>query len=149
MRLKLNTIKSEFAGKNVLLVDDSIVRGTTAREIVDMARECQPKKVFFTSAAPAIKFPNVYGIDIPTRRELVAHNRSVDEIAESLGVDWLIYQDLKDLEDSVRVSLATVVDREEIESVTQSTPDLLHSCVFFCSFTPCDNSTFMVIFFLS
>jgi amidophosphoribosyltransferase len=109
VRLKLNTIKSEFAGKNVLLVDDSIVRGTTAREIVAMAREAGPKNVFLVSAAPQIKFPNVYGIDIPTRTELVAHNRSVDEIAKSLGVDWLVYQDLEDLEESVR-SLNPAID---------------------------------------
>jgi len=102
VRLKLNTIKSEFAGKNVLLVDDSIVRGTTAREIVDMAWEAGAKKVFFVSAAPAIKWPNVYGIDIPTRTELIAHERTESEIAASIGVDWLIYQDLPDLEECVR-----------------------------------------------
>lgn len=102
VRLKLNTIKSEFRGKNVLLVDDSIVRGTTSREIVAMARDCGPKAVFFVSAAPEIRHPNVYGIDIPTRSELIAHNRTSDEIARNIGVDWLIYQDLADLEDAVR-----------------------------------------------
>merc|ERR1711971_1515329 len=81
VRLKLNTIKSEFRGKNVLLVDDSIVRGTTSKEIVAMARDCGPKAVFFVSAAPEIRFPNVYGIDIPTRNELIAHERSIDEVA--------------------------------------------------------------------
>lgn len=109
VRLKLNTIKSEFRGKNVLLVDDSIVRGTTSREIVAMAREAGPKNVYFVSAAPEIKFPNVYGIDIPTRTELIAHNRTNDEIAASIGVDWLLYQDLADLEESVR-SLNPAID---------------------------------------
>mmetsp|Transcript_58113 Transcript_58113/g.131680 ORF Transcript_58113/g.131680 Transcript_58113/m.131680 type:complete len:560 (+) Transcript_58113:71-1750(+) len=102
VRLKLNTIKSEFEGKNVLLVDDSIVRGTTSREIVEMSRSAGAKKVFLVSAAPEIKWPNVYGIDIPTRTELIAHERSNDEIAKQIDVDWLIYQDLADLEESVR-----------------------------------------------
>jgi amidophosphoribosyltransferase len=102
VRLKLNTIKSEFAGRNVLLVDDSIVRGTTAREIVDMAREAGACKVYFASAAPAIRFPNIYGIDIPTRNELVAYGRDENEIAKHIGCDWIVYQDPDDLEDAVR-----------------------------------------------
>merc|ERR1711976_90779 len=93
VRLKLNTIKSEFAGRNVLLVDDSVVRGTTAREIVDMAREAGARKVYFASAAPAIRYPNIYGIDIPTRNELVAYERNEEEIAKQLGCDWIEYQD--------------------------------------------------------
>lgn len=101
VRLKLNTIKSEFAGKNVLLVDDSIVRGTTGHEIVQMARDAGAKKVFFTSAAPPIRYPNIYGIDIPTRQELVAYNRNEEEIAKKMGCDWVVYQDLKDLEESI------------------------------------------------
>ena len=101
VRLKLNTIKSEFAGKNVLLVDDSIVRGTTANEIVQMARDAGAKKVFFSSAAPPIRYPNIYGIDIPTREELIAFGRDEEEIAAKIGCDWVIYQDLNDLEDSV------------------------------------------------
>ena len=101
VRLKLNTIKSEFAGKNVLLVDDSIVRGTTGHEIVQMAFDAGAKKVFFTSAAPPIRYPNIYGIDIPTREELIAYNRNEDEIAKKMGCDWVVYQDLKDLEESV------------------------------------------------
>ncbi|KAL3902862.1 MAG: hypothetical protein SGILL_010668, partial [Bacillariaceae sp.] len=101
VRLKLNTIKPEFEGKNVLLVDDSIVRGTTANEIVQMAREAGAKRVFFSSAAPPIRYPNIYGIDIPTRQELVAYERNEEQIAAQLGCDWVIYQDLKDLEDSV------------------------------------------------
>ena len=102
VRLKLNTIKSEFAGRNVLLVDDSVVRGTTAREIVDMAREAGARKVYFASAAPAIRYPNIYGIDIPTRNELVAYERNEEEIAKQLGCDWIEYQDTSDLEDAVR-----------------------------------------------
>eukprot|EP00934_Nitzschia_sp_Nitz4_P002479 Nitzschia sp. Nitz4//scaffold170_size48074//34977//36881//NITZ4_007110-RA/size48074-augustus-gene-0.35-mRNA-1//-1//CDS//3329538655//2469//frame0 len=101
VRLKLNTIKSEFAGRNVLLVDDSIVRGTTANEIVQMARDAGAKKVFFCSAAPAIRYPNIYGIDIPTREELIAYKRNEDEIATKIGCDWVVYQDLADLEASV------------------------------------------------
>jgi len=101
VRLKLNTIKSEFAGKTVLLVDDSIVRGTTAGEIVQMARDAGAKQVFFSSAAPPVRFPNIYGIDIPTREELIAYERNEDEIAAKIGCDWVVYQDLKDLEDSV------------------------------------------------
>jgi amidophosphoribosyltransferase len=102
VRLKLNTIKSEFAGRNVLLVDDSIVRGTTANEIVQMARDAGAKKVFFCSAAPPIRYPNIYGIDIPTREELIAYKRDEDEIAAKIGCDWVVYQDLKDLEDSIK-----------------------------------------------
>lgn len=101
VRLKLNTIKSEFAGKNVLLVDDSIVRGTTANEIVQMARDAGAKKVYFSSCAPPIRYPNIYGIDIPTREELIAFERVEEEIAAKIGCDWVVYQDLKDLEDSV------------------------------------------------
>mmetsp|Transcript_25986 Transcript_25986/g.36426 ORF Transcript_25986/g.36426 Transcript_25986/m.36426 type:complete len:561 (+) Transcript_25986:78-1760(+) len=102
VRLKLNTIKSEFAGKNVLLVDDSIVRGTTAHEIIDMARDAGAKKVYFTSAAPPIRYPNIYGIDIPTRQELVAYERTEDEISKHIGCDWIVYQDLEDLEESIK-----------------------------------------------
>lgn len=130
VRLKLNTIKAEFRRKNVLLVDDSIVRGTTSRELVLMAREVSPafthafafqipeaaahaalltccwqagaNKVYFVSAAPAVRYPNVYGIDIPTRSELVAYGREDDEVADAIGADWVVYQDLDALEDSVR-----------------------------------------------
>jgi len=102
VRLKLNTIKSEFAGKNVLLVDDSIVRGTTGKEIVQMARDAGARNVFFCSAAPPIRYPNIYGVDIPTQTELIAFERTEKEIAEKLGCDWVLYQDLKDLEDAVR-----------------------------------------------
>jgi amidophosphoribosyltransferase len=94
VRQKLNVIGSEFKGRNVLLVDDSIVRGTTSREIVQMARDAGARKVYLVSAAPPVRYPNVYGIDMPTTDELVAHNRTVEEVRESIGCDALIYQDL-------------------------------------------------------
>jgi amidophosphoribosyltransferase len=94
VRQKLNAIATEFKGRNVLLVDDSIVRGTTSKEIVQMAREAGARKVYLASAAPPVRFPNVYGIDMPTREELIAHGRSVEEIREFIGADALIYQDV-------------------------------------------------------
>lgn len=112
VRLKLNTIKSEFAGKNVLLVDDSIVRGTTAHEIVLMARDAGARKVYFSSAAPAIRYPNIYGIDIPTRQELVAYERNDVEIAAKIGCDWVLYQDLHDLEDCIREASGSSLNSE-------------------------------------
>jgi len=102
VRQKLNAINIEFAGKNVLLVDDSIVRGTTSREIVQMAREGGAKKVFFASAAPPVRYPNVYGIDMPTRNELIATGRNDQEIAAAIGADAVIYQDLAALIEDVR-----------------------------------------------
>jgi len=104
VRQKLNAIAQEFRGKNVLLVDDSIVRGTTSREIVQMARDAGACKVFFASAAPPVRFPNVYGIDMPTRRELLATGRTDAEIAQEIGADALIYQDLDALISAVRYS---------------------------------------------
>jgi len=100
--MKLNTIKSEFAGKAVLLVDDSIVRGTTSSELVAMARDAGAAKVFFISASPEVRYPNVYGINISSQHELIAHNRSAEDIAAVLGADWVLFQDLPDLEDAVR-----------------------------------------------
>ncbi|NOZ51759.1 MAG: amidophosphoribosyltransferase [Gammaproteobacteria bacterium] len=97
VRQKLNAIDLEFKGKNVLLVDDSIVRGTTSKQIIQMAREAGARKVYFASAAPPVRYPNVYGIDMPSASELVGHNRDEKEIAEAIGADWLIYQDLTDL----------------------------------------------------
>ena len=97
VRRKLNAIDLEFRNRNVLLVDDSIVRGTTSRQIIQMAREAGARKVYFASAAPPVRFPNVYGIDMPAAKELVAHGRSESEIEALLGCDWLIYQDLPDL----------------------------------------------------
>ena len=90
VRLKRNTIKTEFRGKNVLLVDDSIVRGTTSKEIVQMAKDAGANKVYFASAAPPVRYSNVYGIDIPTRSELIAHNRNEVEIAEAIGADMVM-----------------------------------------------------------
>ena len=97
VRQKLNPIELEFRGKNVLLVDDSIVRGTTSTLIIEMAREMGAKKVYFASAAPAVRFPNVYGIDMPSVDELVAHGRTDAEVGEMIGADRMIYQDLEDL----------------------------------------------------
>jgi amidophosphoribosyltransferase len=102
VRQKLNAIGMEFKGKNVLLVDDSIVRGTTSREIVQMARESGARKVFFASAAPPVRYPNVYGIDMPSRDELIATGRSDAQIAREIGCDELIYQDLDALVEDVR-----------------------------------------------
>ncbi|MFC3195769.1 amidophosphoribosyltransferase [Marinicella sediminis] len=98
VRRKLNAVELEFRNKNVLLIDDSIVRGTTSRQIIQMAREAGAKKVFFASAAPPVRYPNVYGIDMPVAEELIAHNRTEEEIGELLGADGLIYQTLEDLE---------------------------------------------------
>lgn len=111
VRLKLNTIKSEFKDKVVLLIDDSIVRGTTSMELVMLAREAGAKKVYFGSAAPQVKYTNVYGIDIPTRTELIAHGRTDDEIALVLGADKVIYNDLEDVEESVRSINPTVLSK--------------------------------------
>jgi len=102
VRQKLNAIDLEFRGKNVLLVDDSVVRGTTSSQIIEMARDAGANKVYFASAAPPVCYPNVYGIDMPARDELIAHKRSVDEIATLIGADWMVYQDLADLEEACR-----------------------------------------------
>jgi amidophosphoribosyltransferase len=112
VRQKLNAIGMEFKGKNVMLVDDSIVRGTTSSEIVQMARESGARKVFFASAAPPVRYPNVYGIDMPTRDELIACGRDDDQIAREIGADQLIYQDLSALVDDVR-SVNPLVTRFE------------------------------------
>ncbi|MBP6599157.1 MAG: amidophosphoribosyltransferase [Giesbergeria sp.] len=101
VRQKLNVIASEFKGRNVLLVDDSIVRGTTSREIVQMARDAGARKVYLASAAPPVRYPNVYGIDMPTSSELVAHNRTIEEIRESIGCDALIYQDVEAMKKAI------------------------------------------------
>jgi amidophosphoribosyltransferase len=97
VRRKLNILDLEFKGKNVLLVDDSIVRGTTSKRIIEMAREAGAKKVYFSSAAPPVKFQNLYGIDMAATNELIASGRTDEEVAKEIGADWLIYQDLKDL----------------------------------------------------
>ena len=110
VRQKLNAIGVEFKDKNVLLVDDSIVRGTTSREIVQMARDAGARKVYFASAAPPVRFPNVYGIDMPSRTELIATGRSDEEICREIGADGVIYQDLEDLKASVRKANPAIVD---------------------------------------
>ena len=102
VRQKLNAIGMEFKGRNVLLVDDSIVRGTTSKEIVQMAREAGARKVYMASAAPPVRYPNVYGIDMPTKEELVAHNRSIEEVRVLIGADQLIYQDVDAMKRVVR-----------------------------------------------
>ena len=109
VRQKLNPVKLEFQGKNVLLVDDSIVRGTTSKEIIQMARDAGANKVYIASAAPPVRYPNVYGIDMPSAEELIAHGRTDAEIAELIGADCLIYQDLEDLVDSAKEGNDTIV----------------------------------------
>jgi len=110
VRQKLNAIDLEFQDKNVLLVDDSIVRGTTSGEIIQMAREAGAKNVYFASAAPPVAFPNVYGIDMSSSNELIAHNKSEDEIAKIIGADWLVYQDLDQLIEAVRAGNPDITD---------------------------------------
>jgi amidophosphoribosyltransferase len=101
VRQKLNVIASEFKGRNVLLVDDSIVRGTTSREIVQMARDAGARKVYLASAAPPVRYPNVYGIDMPTPTELVAHGRTVEEVRQIIGCDALIYQEVEGMKRAI------------------------------------------------
>jgi len=102
VRQKLNAIGLEFKGKNVLLVDDSIVRGTTSEQIIQMARDSGAKKVYFASASPPVRYPNVYGIDMPSANELIAHGRDVEEIQKAIASDWLVFQDLDDLIQTAR-----------------------------------------------
>jgi amidophosphoribosyltransferase len=113
VRMKLNAMKAEFADKNVLLVDDSIVRGTTSQEIIQMAREAGARKVYFASAAPPVRYANVYGIDMPNAKELIAHDHSLTEIERLIGADWLIYQDLADLYAAVNAAASSPVHRIE------------------------------------
>jgi len=101
VKQKLNAMGSEFKGKNILIVDDSIVRGTTSKEIVQMAREAGANKVTFTSAAPPVRFPHVYGINMPTRSELIAHGRKIPDIARELGADYMIYQEVADMKSAI------------------------------------------------
>jgi amidophosphoribosyltransferase len=111
VRQKLNPIDVEFRDKNVLLVDDSIVRGTTSRQIVQMAREAGAKTVYFASAAPPVRYPNVYGIDMPAAAELIAHGRTEQEVCDWIGADGLVYQDLEDLIEAVGKKGKTAVQR--------------------------------------
>jgi len=128
VRQKLNPIDLEFKGKNVLLVDDSIVRGTTSKQIVQMARDAGARKVYMASAAPPVRYPNVYGIDMASHEEFVAHNRSIDEIADIIGADWLIYQDLEDLKWAVHRGNKSITEFDcscfDGEYVTKDVDDL-------------------------
>src|SRR5580658_9043745 len=110
VRRKLNAVGLEFRGKNVLLVDDSIVRGTTSAQIIDQARDAGANKVYFASAAPPVRYPNVYGIDMPATNDLVAAGRSTEEIAQVIGADWLIYQDLPDMVAACQHDNAKIVE---------------------------------------
>ena len=112
VRQKLNVIELEFKDKNVLLVDDSIVRGTTTQQIIQMARDAGARKVYIASAAPALRYQNVYGIDMPSREEFVAHQRTDEEVAKIIGADWLVYQDIDDLKSSAREGNPAVEDFE-------------------------------------
>ncbi len=112
VRRKLNILDLEFQGKNVLLVDDSIVRGTTSKKIIEMAREAGANKVYFASAAPAIKYQNLYGIDMPATSELIASNKTDDEVAKEINSDWLVYQRLEDLIDAAKIGNPEIEDFE-------------------------------------
>ena len=145
VRRKLNAISSEFKGKNVLLVDDSIVRGTTSEQIIAMARESGANKVYFASAAPEIRFPNVYGIDMPSANELIAYGREIEQICESIKADGLIFQDIDDLVDAVREENSAItrfetsvfdgnyitgdVNQEYLESIDKSRGEKINSPV--------------------
>jgi amidophosphoribosyltransferase len=113
VRQKLNAMSSEFKGKNVLLIDDSIVRGTTSKEIIQMARDAGAKSVTFASAAPPVRYPHVYGINMPSRHELVAHGRTIPEIAEELGADFVVYQEVEDLK-------AAILEGSDVEDLDMS-----------------------------
>lgn len=113
VRQKLNAMSTEFKGKNVLLIDDSIVRGTTSKEIIQMARDAGAATVTFASAAPPVRFPHVYGINMPSRHELVAHGRTIPEIADELGCDYLVYQEVEDLK-------AAILDGSDVEDLDLS-----------------------------
>ncbi len=106
-------MSSEFKGKNVLLIDDSIVRGTTSKEIIQMARDAGAKSVTFASAAPPVRYPHVYGINMPSRQELVAHGRTIPEIAEELGADFVVYQEVEDLK-------AAILEGSDVEDLDMS-----------------------------
>ncbi|WP_298039169.1 amidophosphoribosyltransferase [uncultured Microbacterium sp.] len=113
VRQKLNAMSTEFQGKNVLLIDDSIVRGTTSKQIIQMARDAGAKSVTFASAAPPVRYPHVYGINMPSKHELIAHGRTIPEIAEELGVDHLVYQEVEDLK-------AAIIDGSDVTDLDMS-----------------------------
>jgi amidophosphoribosyltransferase len=112
VRQKLNAIELEFRGKNVMLVDDSIVRGTTSEQIVEMARDAGAKRVYMASAAPPVRYPNVYGIDMPAADELIAHDRSEAAVGQAIGSDWLVYQSVEDLIEAVRAGNTALAEFE-------------------------------------
>ena len=134
VKQKLNTINMEFFNKNVLLIDDSIVRGNTSKQIVQMAKDAGAKKVYFASASPKICYPNVYGIDMPYVEELIAYGRSTDEICSLIGADKLIYQDIEDLVLSIQ-KLNPAIEKfdtscftgEYVTDVSEEYLDNLHS----------------------
>jgi len=115
VRQKLSPMETEFEGKSVLLVDDSIVRGTTSREIVEMVRAAGARKVYIASAAPEVRYPNVYGIDMPTREELIANGRSAAEIAAEIGADGIVFQNLSDLEAVVKACFNGIYQTGDID----------------------------------
>ena len=122
VRRKLNPVSYEFKDKNILLIDDSIVRGTTSKQIVEMVKKVGAKKVYFASAAPPVRFQNVYGIDMAATSELIAHQRNEKQIADFIGADWLVYQDLSDL------ILAAQEGNSEIENFETSIFDGKYIC---------------------
>ncbi|MCW8964603.1 MAG: amidophosphoribosyltransferase, partial [Gammaproteobacteria bacterium] len=141
VRQKLNPIELEFKGKNVLLVDDSIVRGTTSQQIIDMARSAGAKKVYFASAAPPVRYPNVYGIDMPTASELIAHGRTEEEVCEAIGADRLFFQDLEDLRDTVMVGNTRIKDFEDsVFSGKYLTPDVTEEYLDELASQRCDDA---------
>ncbi len=136
VRQKLNAMTTEFKGKNILIVDDSIVRGTTSKEIVQMARLAGANKVTFTSAAPPVRYPHVYGINMPTRKELIAHNRTSEQIAHELQVDNLIYQDINDLAKAIlqnssikELDMSCFTGRYVTGTITDEYLDWVESCL--------------------
>ena len=112
VRQKLNAMGSEFKGKSILIVDDSIVRGTTSRQIIEMARQAGAARVTFASAAPPVRFPHVYGINMPSRSELIAHGRTIPEANEALGADYLVYQEVEDMKAAILAGQSEVTDLE-------------------------------------
>ncbi|MGO1769307.1 MAG: amidophosphoribosyltransferase [Microbacterium sp.] len=120
VRQKLNAMSTEFQGKNVLLIDDSIVRGTTSRQIIEMARTAGAKSVTFASAAPPVRYPHVYGINMPSRHELIAHGRTIPEIAEELGCDRLVFQEVDDLKEAILEGCKTDEDRRRFDDMDLS-----------------------------
>jgi len=120
VRQKLNAMSTEFQGKNVLLIDDSIVRGTTSKQIIEMARQAGAKSVTFASAAPPVRYPHVYGINMPSRHELVAHDRTIPEIAEELGCDHLVFQEVEDLRDAILEGCKTDEERARFSGMDLS-----------------------------